>query len=102
MMDLSDGLGTDLPRLAAASRVGFEVEETALPLSGGCTIRQAISDGEDYELLFAIGPKDARSLARRWRKKFPKVPLTRIGKLNSKLEIRNSKFPKGHVHFQER
>jgi thiamine-monophosphate kinase len=102
MMDLSDGLGTDLPRLARASRAGFEVDEAALPLNRGCTIRQAISDGEDYELLFAISPKDSRSLLSRWQKKFPNVPLTRIGKLNSKFEIRNSKLAKGYVHFQKR
>jgi thiamine-monophosphate kinase len=102
MMDLSDGLGTDLPRLARASRLGFAVDEAALPLNRGCTIRQAISDGEDYELLFAISPKDSRSLLSRWQKKFPKVPLTRIGKLNSKFEIRNSKLSKGYVHFQKR
>jgi thiamine-monophosphate kinase len=102
MMDLSDGLGADLPRLARASRVGFEVDEAALPLNRGCTIRQAISDGEDYELLFAISPKSSRSLLSRWQKKFQKIPLTRIGKLNSQFESRNSKFPKGYVHFQKR
>jgi thiamine-monophosphate kinase len=102
MMDLSDGLGTDLPRLARASGVGFEVDEAALPLNRGCTIQQAISDGEDYELLFAIAPKDARSLPARWRKKFPNVPLTRIGKLNPKSKIENRKFPRGYVHFKKR
>ena len=102
MMDLSDGLGSDLPRLARASVVGFEVDEAALPLNRGCTIRQAISDGEDYELLFAIAPKDSRSLLSRWRKKFPKVPLTRIGHLNPKSKIQNRKFPRGYVHFQKR
>lgn len=102
MMDLSDGLGTDLPRLARASHAGFEVDEAALPLNRGCTARQAISDGEDYELLFAISPKDSRSLLSRWRRKFPKVPLTRIGQLNSAFGIRHSAFPKGYVHFQKR
>jgi thiamine-monophosphate kinase len=106
MMDLSDGLAADLPRLAQASRVGFEVEEAALPLNPGCTIAQAISDGEDYELLFAISPKHSRSLLSRWKKKFPKVPLTRIGKLDSAFgppeADRNSKFPKGYVHFKKR
>jgi thiamine-monophosphate kinase len=102
MMDLSDGLGADLPRLARASGVGFSVEEDVLPRNRGCTVRQAITDGEDYELLFAISPKDSRSLLPRWRKKFPNVPLTRIGKLNSKFEIGNSKFPAGYVHFEKR
>jgi thiamine-monophosphate kinase len=99
MMDLSDGLGADLSRLARASGLGFEVDEAALPLNRGCTIRQAISDGEDYELLFAISPKDSRSLVARWCKRFPNVPLTRIGFLNSKVEIRNSKWH-GYAHFQ--
>ncbi|MEY2559342.1 MAG: thiamine-monophosphate kinase [Verrucomicrobiota bacterium] len=99
MMDLSDGLGADLPRLARASGLGFEVDEAALPLNRGCTIKQAISDGEDYELLFAISPKDSRSLVARWGKRFRNVPLTRIGFLNSKAEIRNSKWH-GYAHFQ--
>ena len=33
MMDLSDGLGADLPRLARASKVGFKIEMENLPLS---------------------------------------------------------------------
>ena len=102
MMDLSDGLGADLPRLAHASKVGFKIDRDSLPLNPGCTIDDAISNGEDYELLFAISPADARSLAARWRKKFPNVPLTRIGQLERKSRIENRKFPRGYVHFQER
>ncbi len=99
MMDLSDGLGTDLPRLARASGVGFKVDETALPLHRGCTIRQATSDGEDYELLFAISPADTDSLTSRWSKKFPRLPLTRIGRLNPKSKIQNPKWT-GYAHFK--
>jgi thiamine-monophosphate kinase len=102
MMDLSDGLGADLPRLARASRVGFELDETALPLERGCTVAQAISDGEDYELLFAISPGENARLKKRWRKKFPRLPLTWIGRLTSSLVIGHSKLPRGYVHFQER
>jgi thiamine-monophosphate kinase len=102
MMDLSDGLGSDLPRLARMSGVGFELDQAALPVNRGCTIQQAISDGEDYELLFAISPRNSRSLTTRWKKKFPRVPLTRIGKLNSAGGSRNSEFPKGYVHFKKR
>ena len=99
MMDLSDALGADLPRLARASDVGFELDETALPLNRGCTIEQAISDGEDYELLFALSPADAGSLSSRWKKKFPKLPLTRIGRLIPKSEIQNPKWT-GYAHFK--
>jgi len=100
MMDLSDGLGADLPRLARASGVGFEVDENAIPRHRGCSVTQAISDGEDYELLFAISPKHSASLKKRWRRKFPKLPLTRIGRLTSSLVIRHSKLPPGYVHFK--
>lgn len=102
MMDLSDGLGADLPRLARASRVGFIVETENLPLARGATIDNAISEGEDYELLFAILPRERTRLEREWRRNFPRVPLTRIGQLNPKSKIRNSKLPGGYVHFQQR
>jgi len=102
MMDLSDGLGTDLPRLARASKLGFTIDQDALPISRGCTVQQAISDGEDYELLFAISPRDRTRLEKFWRKKFPKLPLTRIGKLNRQSAISDQHLPCGYVHFSQR
>ena len=116
MMDLSDGLGADLPRLARASGLSFQIDDAMLPRNRGCTISEAISDGEDYELLFAISPNESKSLLSRWRKEFPLVRLTRIGRLNnrkSKIAVTqsaertrpgfpNRKFPRGYVHFQER
>lgn len=99
MMDLSDGIGADLPRLARASGVGFEVDESALPLTRGCSITQGISDGEDYELLFAISSRDSARLKEFWRKEFPRLPLTRIGRFNRKSNIENRKWH-GYVHFR--
>ena len=101
MMDLSDGLGADLPRLARASKVGFDIELENLPLARGATIENAISEGEDYELLFAVSPRDRNSLDRQWRRKFPELPLTRIGSLNRKSQIANRKLPRGYIHFQQ-
>lgn len=101
MMDLSDGLGTDLPRLAGASKLGFAIDERALPLSRGCTIQQAISGGEDYELLFAVSPRERKRLQKRWQKKFPGLPLTRIGRLNQKSKIKNQELKSGYVHFRQ-
>ena len=101
MMDLSDGLGADLPRLAKASKLGFKIDKEKLPLARGATIDNAISDGEDYELLFAISPRDRKRLEKSWRKKFPKLPLTRIGRLAQRLNISTSQLlPGGYVHFQ--
>lgn len=58
-IDLSDGLARDLHQVAAASRVGARIELEALPRRRGddgapATIEQALHDGEDYELLFAL------------------------------------------------
>lgn len=63
MMDLSDGLGTDLPRLAKASGCGFEWEESALPCRPGFSPHDAVSHGEDYELLLTLPPKQAKILS---------------------------------------
>ena len=100
MIDLSDGLGADLPRLAAASKVGFKIDMESLPLNPGAKINNAISDGEDYELLFVISPRYRSRLQRSWMKKFPKVPLTRIGRFNRKSKIQNQKLRGGYVHFK--
>ena len=51
MMDLSDGLGLDLHRLADASRVGFALSD--LPVAEGATFEEAAGGGEDYELVIA-------------------------------------------------
>ena len=102
MMDLSDGLGADLPRLARASRLGFSIDQSALPVSRGCTIERAISDGEDYELLFAISPRERARLQKMWRRRFPKIPLTRIGRLHQLSTINHQPMGSGYVHFRQR
>jgi len=100
MIDLSDGLGVDLPRLARASGVGFQINREQLPLNRGANIDNAISDGEDYELLFSISPRDSKRLQTLWARKFPKLPLTQIGCF-TQLSTRNSQLlPRGYVHFQ--
>ena len=112
MMDLSDGLGADLPRLARASKVGFDIELEKLPVARGATTNNAISEGEDYELLFAVSRRDRNRLERQWRRKFPRLLLTRIGSLNRKspvtnakqrpgFPIANRKLPLGYLHFQQ-
>ena len=57
-MDLSDGLALDLHRLCTESGCGAELNES-LPLFPGASMQQALSGGEDYELLFAA-PADRR------------------------------------------
>jgi thiamine-monophosphate kinase len=98
MMDLSDGLAIDLPRLAAASRCGFSLDETALPRNPACTPAQAMGDGEDYEMLFTIEPDQAPALFDAWAARFPQVPLTLIGEM---LPLGSSPpLPGGWEHFR--
>jgi thiamine-monophosphate kinase len=102
MMDLSDGLAMDLPRMAAAGGVGFVVDEKALPRRRGSTAQEAWGDGEDYELLFATPPRTAARLESCWRRQFPRVPLTRIGRFVPRGEGRAPSFKtRGWEHFRK-
>ena len=100
MMDISDGLAADLPRLARASGCGFELREEDVPRTDGCTIKQALCDGEDFELLFAISRSVAKRMELGWRRQFPQLPLTCIGRLtNRTARTLNLKRRRGHDHF---
>jgi len=79
MMDLSDGLAKDLPRMAAASGCGFFLDSAALPATPGCSAAQALGDGEDFEMLFSIDPRRVSALLEAWP--FSDLPLTIIGSL---------------------
>jgi thiamine-monophosphate kinase len=66
MMDLSDGLGKDLPRLAQSSGISYAVDPDALPCNKGAAVEQAVNDGEDYELLFTVPASKATALLKAW------------------------------------
>lgn len=84
MMDLSDGIASDLPRLAKASGCGFEIERKRLPLTSGCSVEEALNDGEDFELIFTMSNKvDISALPDAWKREFPNLRITRIGRLMS-------------------
>jgi thiamine-monophosphate kinase len=92
MMDLSDGLSSDLPRLCAASTVGARLEKAKIPQVrnaevafkyGRDTLHLALHGGDDYELLFTIRPGKAKLLP----KTFQGVPLTAIGKITRKRDL---------------
>lgn len=101
MMDLSDGLAADLPRLAAASGCGFQIDETRIPRTRGCSLDQALGDGEDYELLFALPNRYADDLESAWRKSFAKLPLSRFGNLTSRPANSTSPATRGYDHFRQ-
>ena len=99
MMDLSDGLGSDLPRLARASGCGFEIDFDQIPKRRGSSLHAALTDGEDYELLFTIAEKKVPALLGDWPKAFPKTRLTRIGQLTRKKTVPRD-WPGGWDHFE--
>ncbi len=92
MMDISDGLSTDLNRICAQSGVGALVDASAVPISEDVQgqadpLRAALNDGEDFELLFTLSPDEWDRLRRLWR---DPVPLTEIGRImdTGRMEIR--------------
>ena len=69
MMDLSDGLAMDLPRLASASNCGFQVHVPKIPIHRDVNAttqaeRQAaaLCDGEDFELIFTTDQETALAI----------------------------------------
>jgi len=113
LLDLSDGLASDLRHILEASQVGAEIWKSALPVSRAAKIRArapggprtdgagqgpgacepgpalppkpaalaALTDGEDFELLFTVASQDAVKLLDAWRKKFPHLKLSCVGKI---------------------
>jgi thiamine-monophosphate kinase len=91
MMDLSDGLSADLPRLCRASGVGAAVDARRVPVHRDARrargrrtpLEHALHDGEDFELLVAhapLGAVERRALARRG------VALHAIGRVTEEAE----------------
>jgi thiamine-monophosphate kinase len=130
LIDLSDGLAGDLRHILKASRVGAELLKPAIPVSraakerarsracqsadnppidiGGYkpAIVAALSDGEDFELLFTVAGADAVKLLDAWKKQFPKLKLSCIGKITAgegvTIRDRTGVQPltaHGYVHF---
>jgi thiamine-monophosphate kinase len=87
MMDMSDGLSTDLPRLCSASGVGACVHAGWLPRTSRTdpvdALRLALHGGDEYELLFAVKPGNLRRLGEEFRG----LRLTRIGEITAEKEI---------------
>ena len=118
LMDLSDGLAGDLRHLLKASGVGAELLKPAIPVSRAARLAAktgdaakpalvaALTDGEDFELLFTVASKDAVPLLDGWKQQFPKLKLSCIGKIVAGEGIRlrdktgvQTLAAQGYVHF---
>jgi thiamine-monophosphate kinase len=116
MMDLSDGLSRDLPRLCRASGIGAVIRADRVPLAPAVAVNAerlgidpldvALSGGEDYELLAVLPAGVIDDAAERLRDRFG-VPLTEIGETTVREGItivgddgeERPLEPKGWDHF---
>jgi thiamine-monophosphate kinase len=103
-IDLSDGLADGVRQLAVASGLGAVVDADAIPIEPGAALDDALSGGEDYELLFAAAPA-MRSRLRHVQRLAKDLPVTRIGRLTAdpalllRRDGATAALPSGFVHF---
>jgi thiamine-monophosphate kinase len=87
MMDMSDGLSSDLPRLCEASRVGARIDASSLPVSSATNLRDArklaLHAGDDYELLFSVAKNKVHGIPVEFRG----LRLTRVGEITRQRKI---------------
>jgi thiamine-monophosphate kinase len=92
MMDLSDGLSSDLPRLCAASGAGAHIDLKEIPRvriaksdipRGFDASQMALHGGDDYELLFTVAKKNVARIPRA----IGRLALTQIGEITSQRKI---------------
>jgi thiamine-monophosphate kinase len=88
MIDVSDGLASDLRHLTGMSRTGAELWIGGIPISDAARqhaapftpLQRAFRDGEDFELLFTVPEALAADMERRWAAEFD-IPCGRIGSM---------------------
>ena len=113
-IDLSDGLADGVRQIAEASGVGALIDADALPIEPDVrrwlasrhpdAIDQALTGGDDYELLFAVKPRAARQLHNVCRS--AGVAITRIGACTADRQIvlrgagGSAPWPRGYSHFR--
>jgi thiamine-monophosphate kinase len=101
MMDVSDGLAKDVRALTPPGAIPA-LEANALPRRAGADVRAALTDGEDYELLFAFSRHaDREALARAWTRAFPRTRLSCVGHFVSGNALPKSAINLGDYHGYE-
>lgn len=82
MMDLSDGLHSDLRHILKESAAGATIEFSQLPVAEGATLADAAAGGEDYKLLLTADSERVETLCRDFEQHFGR-PLYPIGRITS-------------------
>ncbi|MBR0458114.1 MAG: thiamine-monophosphate kinase [Victivallales bacterium] len=100
-MDVSDGLLLDLARMCRASHTGLVLELPNIPRrTHNTTLQQACTDGEDYELIFAVPPEKMAPLQKEWPFS---TKLTCLGYFDDSLQMTtpdgNTLTPQGWDHL---
>lgn len=94
MMDLSDGLASDLWQMSRASRVTLRVQRASIPVARAAgSVDHALMDGEDFELLFAVGRRDVPRVPQR----LGACPVTRIGEAAGRGVGVEQEYPDGRI-----
>lgn len=83
MMDLSDGLHSDLRHIVEESQVGAAIELSAIPVAEGATLADAVAGGEDYKLLLTADTHAVEGLCHDFQAAFHR-PLYPIGQITEK------------------
>ena len=100
MIDVSDGLASDARHIAEESRVGLLIEEARIPVSRHArNAHQALTEGEDFELLFTVPEKQARILEKKFYSVGHVVPRAEGVKL-LKMNGKKLALSGGFNHFK--
>ncbi len=84
MIDISDGLSSDLAHICRESRAGAKIYESLIPISKDArSVGAALNDGEDFELLFTVSGAIFKDLIRDFKKNF-NTPIAAIGEITNK------------------
>lgn len=99
MIDISDGLSSDAQHLAAASNLTVILESDLIPRFATVIAEQALTAGEEYELLVALPEGDAVRIAHDFTAQFA-LPFTRVGRLIPANSPSRVELGGGHDHFK--
>jgi thiamine-monophosphate kinase len=94
MIDISDGLSSDLNRICRQSKTGALIYAGQIPISREARkskepLKSALNDGEDFELLFTLAEKEFKKLIKHWDSS---LPVTKIGTVTNtgKMQIQTA------------